>query len=102
MHIGGDLMRMTISQLEECKRLLSTTCRLQFQEPPQNYELGLRQLNALYRQINYQITHTPKYRRIAVIICLSEHNGELCYIAYEHTGKKGRPKVIVFTGFLAI
>lgn len=103
MHIGGDLMRMTISQLEECKRLLSTTCRLQFQEPPQNYELGLRQLNSLYRQINYQITHTPKYNHIAVIICLSEHNGELCYIAYEHTGRKGRPrKVFIPNGNIAV
>lgn len=40
-------MRMTIAQLEECERLLGTTCCLQFNEPPANYELALRQLNAL-------------------------------------------------------
>lgn len=85
-------MRITIEQLTECKRLLGTTCRLQFEEPPPSYELGLKQLNALYRQINYQIQHVSQYKEIAVIMCLSEHNGELCSIRYERTGKRGRPR----------
>ena len=87
-------MRMTMSQLEECKRLLSTTCRLQFNEPPASYELALKQLNALYRQLKYAIDTTPKYKYVAVIICLSEHNGELVSISYERTGKRGRPQKI--------
>ena len=38
-----------------------------------------------------------------MIICLSEHNGELCYIAYEHIGRKGRPrKVFIPNGNIAV
>lgn len=93
MYFGGGLiMRMTISQLEECERLLGTTCCLQFNEPPANYELALRQLNALYRQLKYSVENTPKYNRIAVVICVSEVNGELVSVAYKKTG--GRPKKI--------
>lgn len=84
-------MRMTISQLEECERLLGTTCRLQFSEPPANYELAIKQLNALYRQLKYAIDNTSKYNHIAVVICVSEVNGELVSVVYE-TGKRGRPK----------
>lgn len=76
-------MRMTIAQLEECERLLGTTCCLQFNEPPANYELALRQLNALYRQLKYSVDNTPKYNRIAVVICVSEVNGELVSVAYK-------------------
>ena len=85
-------MRMTISQLEECERLLGTTCRLQFNEPPTNYELALKQLNALYRQLKYAVDNTPKYNHIAIVICVSQVNGELVSVAYERTGKRGRPK----------
>lgn len=85
-------MRMTISQLEECERLLSTTCCLQFNEPPASYELAVKQLNALYRQLKYAVDNTPKYNRIAVVICVSEVNGELVSVAYEKTGKRGRSK----------
>lgn len=87
-------MRMTISQLEECKRLLGTTCRLQFNEPPTNYELALKQLNALYRQLKYAVDNTPKYNHIAIVICVSQVNGELVSVAYERTGKRGRPKKV--------
>lgn len=83
-------MRMTISQLEECERLLGTTCRLQFNEPPTNYELALKQLNALYRQLKYAVDNTPKYNHIAIVICVSQVNGELVSVVYEKTG--GRPK----------
>ena len=41
-------MRMTISQLEECERLLSTTCCLQFNEPPASYELAVKQLDRIW------------------------------------------------------
>lgn len=85
-------MRMTISQLEECERLLSTTCCLQFNEPPASYELAVKQLNALYRKLKYAVDNTPKYNRIAVVICISEVNGELVSVAYEKTGKRGRPR----------
>ena len=85
-------MRMTISQLEECERLLGTTCHLQFNEPPANYELAVKQLNALYRQLKYAIDNEPKYNRVAVVICVSEVNGELVSVVYEKTGKRGRPK----------
>lgn len=85
-------MRITTSQLEECTRLLGTTCRLQFNEPPANYELAVKQLNALYRQLKYAVDNTPKYNHIAVVICVSEVNGELVSVAYEKTG--GRPKKI--------
>lgn len=94
MRIGGDLMRMTIGQLEECERLLGTTCRLQFNEPPANYELAMKQLNALYRQLKYAIDNSTKYSHIAVVICVSEVNGELVSITYEKTGKRGRPKKV--------
>lgn len=83
---------MTISQLKECERLLSTTCCLQFNEPPASYELAVKQLNALYRQLKYSVDNTPKYNRIAIIICVSEVNGGLVSVAYEKTGKRGRPK----------
>lgn len=85
-------MRITASQLEECTRLLGTTCRLQFNEPPASYELAVKQLNALYRQLKYAVDNTPKYNHIAVVICVSEVNGELVSVAYEKTG--GRPKKI--------
>lgn len=72
--------------------MLGTTCRLQFNEPPTNYELALKQLNALYRQLKYAVDNTPKYNHIAIVICVSEVNGELVSVAYEKTGKRGRPK----------
>lgn len=87
-------MRMTISQLEECERLLGTTCCLQFNEPPANYELATKQLNALYRQLKYAVDNTPKYNHIAIVICVSQVNGELVSVAYERTGKCGRPKKV--------
>lgn len=87
-------MKLKISQLKECERLLSTTCCLQFNEPPASYELAVKQLNALYRQLKYAIDTTPKYACVAVIICVSEVNGELVSVIYEKTGKRGRPRKV--------